>query len=347
MKINKNIIISIIIGAFIVQLVIISYNHLTGYLVQRSILTLAISLTYATALSTFFAILLFAIDFRIINYLNKKLPWSKKFAKRIPLELVASLISVIIPAIMLTMIANLIVPYSDGLQHNIINNLLISSVINVLLMLIIEASVFYNDWKNVLQKASDLEKQNMISQLESLKNQLNPHFLFNSLNVLSSLISRDPKTAELFITEFAKIYRYVLDTSELQLIETEKEINFCISFLKLQKYRFGDGIQYKFEESNLSYSTFVPPLSIQLIVENSVKHNSTSTENPLFISSYFENNKYLVVKNNYQPRINDENSFGMGINNIKKRFSFFSDDIPLFYIEDGFYYAKLPLIIED
>lgn len=187
------------------------------------------------------------------------------------------------------------------------------------------------------------EKEYILSRYETLKNQVNPHFLFNSLNTLAALIYEDPDLAEAFISKLTKVYRYVLEQKQEIVVAIAEELLFMENYVFLQQIRFGDSlvVASNLDEQHLTH--FVPPLTIQLLVENAIKHNIVSREHPLYIDLYVEEN-YLVIRNNYQARLERVSSTGIGLQNLTERYSFLSQHQPKFYMEDGIYYAKVPLL---
>jgi CheY-like chemotaxis protein len=188
------------------------------------------------------------------------------------------------------------------------------------------------------------QKENILSQLETLKNQVNPHFLFNCLNTLSALVHEDAEAAEKFILKLTNVYRYVLEQKDNVVVKLEDELTFMRSFFFLQKIRFGDNIHLEEKEiSPLLLSYHLPPLAMQLLVENAIKHNIVSRDLPLTIEISADENKFLTVKNTYQKKENS-NSTGIGQYNLKERYSFITHRKPEFFIHENNYYAKLPLI---
>jgi sensor histidine kinase YesM len=188
------------------------------------------------------------------------------------------------------------------------------------------------------------EKQNILSRFETLKNQVNPHFLFNSLNALSSLVYKNPEAARDFIQKLSNVYRYIIEQRDSDLVALPEELNFVRAYFFLHKIRFGDNLHLV--ETNLEngpHHYFTPPLALQLLVENAIKHNIVSSEQPLTIELYREEDQ-LVVRNNFQKRTNGTISTGIGLQNLRERYSFFSESQPSFYEEGGYFYAKVPLL---
>lgn len=189
-----------------------------------------------------------------------------------------------------------------------------------------------------------LQKENLQTQFESLRNQVNPHFLFNSLNVLTSLIKIEPDLAEKFTEQLSKTYRYVLEHRSEDLVMLRTEIEFLSSYTFLLNIRFMEKLflNVNCEEENLN--KFLPPLTLQMLIENAIKHNTFSKKSPLYIDIFCDNDGYAIVQNNLQQRDIKIESTGLGLRNIMDRYSFFSDKIPYFGINNGHYIAKVPLI---
>lgn len=188
-----------------------------------------------------------------------------------------------------------------------------------------------------------VQKENLQSQIEILKQQVNPHFLFNSLNVLSGLITVDVTKAQLFIDEFSQIYRYVLETIEKPVTSLSKEIDFMHSYLFLQQIRYGENLTFSVNIPAGLLGMVVPPLSLQVILENAIKHNIVNESKPLLIEIFSEG-QFLVVKNNLQPKISAPVSIGLGLKNLVKRYALITDMEPSFKIETNHYVARIPLI---
>jgi len=199
-------------------------------------------------------------------------------------------------------------------------------------------------WVRDNQRINDLEKGLVELEMVQLKDQINPHFLFNSLNVLSGLLKQDPVKAEKFISELAQIYRYVLEFLEKQVALLSDELRFAQLYMHLQQVRYGEQeLQFYVNVPSDALGRFLPPLSLQTVLENAMKHNSTDIHSPLKIEIVCENN-FLVIKNNLQARQSNLGSLGIGQKNIIQRYLLFTDIKPEFYVENNEYIVKLPLI---
>lgn len=186
-------------------------------------------------------------------------------------------------------------------------------------------------------------RQQLISRFQTLKKQLNPHFMFNSLNVLSGLMYENVERADLFVQKLAGIYRYVLEQGEEVMIQLKEEIEFIESYFFLQKIRFENNLDYQLRIDTEKMSWLLPPLTLELLVENAVKHNMISSEKPLKIQVYNEGD-YLFIKNKIQLRSEQYQSTKIGHKNLVERFGLMDLTKPEFLIDGEYYIAKVPLL---
>jgi LytS/YehU family sensor histidine kinase len=208
------------------------------------------------------------------------------------------------------------------------------------------SSFFLKNWRQAEINAAKLRSENISSQFEALKSQVNPHFLFNSLNVLTSLVYEDQNKAAQFIKKLSDVYRYVLEQKGKDLVDLSNELEFVRSYLFLQKIRFGNNLKVEFDLANeMKYK--VAPLSIQMLIENAIKHNIVSKEDPLRIVISLNGDNQLEVSNNLQKKnVMEGDSQGIGLENIKQRYAYLTDiEVSVEQI-DGRFVVKLPLIVE-
>ena len=343
MKLNRHTILTILALAFFVQLIIITYNYITGFIDIPNIGNYITRLAIGTTFSFVFALILVYLDLKIINSLDKHFSLPEKLLSRIPIEFVFAVFASLLIGASVTLVAGTLMPYEDGMLKNVINNSLITSVINLIIITVIEAIIRFKRSQQSLVKAERLEKENSHIRFETLKNQLNPHFLFNSLNVLSSLIKKDQQKAQNFVDEFSSVYRYTLDVIDKPVVELKDEIEFAKSFLFLQKNRFDSAVITEINVYASKLSFLVPPLAVQTLLENAFKHNRASVESPLQIKIYNEENDLIFI-NNLQPKIKGADSKGVGLNNLKKRYELLGEKLPQFSVTEKEYIAKIPLI---
>lgn len=183
---------------------------------------------------------------------------------------------------------------------------------------------FYNRYQQNKIKEQKVIAGTASAKFDALKNQLDPHFLFNSLNVLTSLIEENPENAQRFTTSLSKVYRYVLEQKNKELVTVDEELEFAKTYMSLLKMRFEDCIVFDMPEKVSNPDSKVVPLSLQLLLENAVKHNMVTTSKPLRIK-IFEHEGNLVVENNLQPKQIVKKSSGVGLENIKQRYNLLSN----------------------
>ncbi|MBX2875544.1 MAG: response regulator [Saprospiraceae bacterium] len=191
-----------------------------------------------------------------------------------------------------------------------------------------------------------MEKENILSQFSILKNQINPHFLFNSMNILAALIPSAPDKAVAFTTRFAKLYRKVLELRDQLIIPLSQELEFVDSFLFLQKMRFDESLIINYNIEPRHRESCLPPFALQLLVENAIKHNIVSEDQPLTINIFTEGD-ILQVINNLQLRGSVEDSTGIGLANLRARYEMIAKQ-KIFSGEEGAQYVtRLPLLVEE
>ncbi len=192
-------------------------------------------------------------------------------------------------------------------------------ILCALVIILYEAISFYLQLQQTVAEKAQLERQNVESQLEGLRNQVNPHFLFNSLNTLAYLIPEAPEKAVRFLQQLSNVYRYVLESREAKIIPVTKELEFLDAYVFLLKERFGDNLRVSVKglEQNANFS--IVPLSFQMLFENAIKHNVISVEKPLTIEVFPENG-HLIVRNNLQKKNQVMDSTGVGLSNIRSRY---------------------------
>jgi hypothetical protein len=198
------------------------------------------------------------------------------------------------------------------------------------------------------KQESKVKEQKIIAgtasaKFETLKNQIDPHFLFNSLNVLSSLIEENPENAQRFTTSLSKVYRYVLEQKDKDLVPVEEELTFAKTYMNLLQMRFENSLTYEFIIDTIQPEAKVVPLSLQLLLENAVKHNVISEQKPLHIKIYIDNDE-LVIQNNFQKKAVLQDGQGVGIQNIVSRYDIITDRKVTIEQNENTYTVKLPIL---
>ncbi|MFD2200829.1 sensor histidine kinase [Shivajiella indica] len=209
---------------------------------------------------------------------------------------------------------------------------------------IYEAMYFYRQWYRSHFEGEKLKKEHLQSQLLSLKSQLNPHFLFNSLSTLSSLIPENPVLAEKFTDELADTYRYVLKTQDQVLSPLKEELNFIKTYFNLLETRFGKGIRLEIQVYPQYENHYIPSLTLQLLVENAVKHNAVSDKTPLVIKIFTDEMGNLFVKNNLNKKLNMVASPQMGLRNIISKYKLLNQPEVIINHSEESFQVQLALI---
>ncbi|WP_299524901.1 sensor histidine kinase [Winogradskyella sp.] len=201
----------------------------------------------------------------------------------------------------------------------------------------------YKDKRTLELSLLELKKEITTSKYNSLKSQISPHFLFNSLNTLTSLMYEDRDLASDFVTRLATCYRYILDNREEDLVGLDKELQFLDAFIFMMKVRHNGAIYINTDITIKTNSVLIPTLSLQMLVENALKHNYYSKEQPITITISVKYNR-LVVKNNIRKRIDSETSTKLGLANIKKRYAFYTNKDVIIDEENNTFKVSMPLL---
>ena len=229
----------------------------------------------------------------------------------------------------------------------IFKNVKFSVMIAYVITAFFTSRAFLMEWKQAAVDAEKLKAEQYAGKYRTLKEQLNPHFLFNSLNVLSNIVYEDQDKAAEYIQQLSRFYRYVLEVQHEELVAAENELEFGKRYLFLQKLRFGDKLRVKIE-TGVAKDMLLPPLSIQLLLENAIKHNEVSNDNPLNVSISVLRDHLLVV-NNINPKMSqDEESTGVGLKNINERYRLLSGKEVIVYNDGSEFRVELPMLkLED
>lgn len=278
---------------------------------------------------------------RIIHWLNKRYSWETHFYQRLAIEAGCIVLSAVVFGFLF---GNFVYYFGEDeiAKDAIIFRMMLFLLITFAIILALLELQQLNDEKESLERLSQrLEKEKMETLYNSLKQQVNPHFLFNSLSVLSSLVHYDAEKAEAFIEHFADIYRYVLDINKKNLVTLEEELQFLDSYLFLQSIRFGGHLKLDNSIDDLQKVHKIPPLTLQLVFENIMKHNIISKHQPMHVEMKIEDN-LLTIKNTLQPR-SKVNSTQVGVNNLKEKYRLLDGIIPTFQKENNKFTVTLSL----
>lgn len=243
--------------------------------------------------------------------------------KRILIGFVSSFFVSIFVIFLLRVFENVVVggnSLQQFLENEKASNYLVASVFTFVVLLIVHFVYLYKWYQENKLKEQKIIAGTASAKFESLKNQIDPHFLFNSLNVLSSLIEENPDNAQKFTTSLSKIYRYVLEQKDKDLVTVQEELNFAKTYMNLLKMRFENSISYEIPQDFDNEEAKVVPLSLQLLLENTIKHNIVSEQKPLHIKIFIKDN-FLVVENILQKKNVLQDRKGVGLQNIVSRYA--------------------------
>ena len=220
--------------------------------------------------------------------------------------------------------------------------IVIQFVITIIIASILYSRGYFIAWRESAVNEERLKKESIRLQYNALKNQVNPHFLFNSLNSLTSLVHDDPDLAAKFIKQLSDIYRYVLEHKDNELVALKDEIQFCQRYIFLQQIRSGAYLKVSFQVDKLSGISIVP-VSLQILIENAIKHNEASSAHPLSIQ-IFSKGAYIVVQNKKQKRTSMIESGGTGLKTLQNRYAFLTDKKMIIEDSPDEFLVKIPFI---
>lgn len=301
-------------------------------------------------LTIFVTILLTIFFMEIIRFTNGKIDqtykWSTDPRKRFRIQLLFNLAIVIT---ILSTVGPIVSFYIAGDAFISVFDMVVINIIGVILVLIVvggELIIFLlNNWRDSLVEIEKFKKENAEAKLLSLKNQLSPHFLFNNLNTLYGLIKEDTSLASDYLLKLSEIYRYVLKIKDYEVVVLKDEIDFIKGYIFLLSTRYGNSLKVVYHvEDNLLKEKYLPPLTLQLLIENVQKHNIIDDLQPLEIRIYTENSDYIVVENSLAAEPVKVLSTNVGIENLKSRYHFLTDKKMIILSEDDKFIVKVPLL---
>ncbi|GAB2569143.1 sensor histidine kinase [Spirosoma areae] len=221
---------------------------------------------------------------------------------------------------------------------------LFTTIIVAIVVITYESMDSFGYWQQSRKEVDTLSKAQLQAQLDALRQQVNPHFLFNSLNSLISLIGEDPKKAEAFAEELSSVYRYLLRANDQPLTSLASELEFIQSYYQLLQTRYGEALTLVTRIQPGTETLQLPPLTLQLLVENAVKHNIILPEQPLTISLATTGQNQLVVCNNLQRKPSRGFSNGVGLTNILAKYQMLGQPMPIVEDDGREFRVSLPLV---
>lgn len=276
------------------------------------------------------------------NHTRKEL--TRIYISRLVFFIIAAVIICTLVFILFVVLGHLIkgLGFPDLLEPRMIGLIKGVAKITAIALLLSTPIFFFGQWQSALKREFKLKEQNLIFQTETLKNQINPHFLFNSLNTLSSLINTQTEIAENFVGRLSSIYRYILENSTKDSVSLNAELAFIKDYFFLHKIRDDEKIKLEIDiEDAESYE--ILPVSLQLLIENAIKHNMKTRENPLKILIHLEK-PYIVVKNNLQKMASQLKSTRTGLKNLRERVKLITGMDLIIEETNDEYIVKVPLI---
>ncbi len=311
---------SFLVGfAIFIVFLIIYYVNGGSYTFQELIHEFWVTMVFSTIIY-----LTNAASFIILMRKYKKKLFTRRYiAYGIMGNVIASIIGIFISRFVLKVIIYKM-PLGTFFMEEHPRNYYITFLISMVVAILFYAAYFYKFYKEKQVKEQKIIAGSASARFDALKNQLDPHFLFNSLNVLTSLIDEDPHQAQNFTTSLSKVYRYVLEQKNKDLVTVDEELKFARTYVRLLKMRFEDSIIFEIPDQCSQPEAKIVPLSLQLLLENAVKHNIVTSSRPLHIK-VFEEGSNLVVSNNLQEKQVVKKSSGVGLQNIRQRYQILTD----------------------
>lgn len=276
---------------------------------------------YSTPLIYLECLISWYLHVAVMHWLRVKFPYMKQTTLRLTILGIAHIIMISVTFYLIFYCYDAFHFLGYQMDHSRLKIALYSGLaLTMVATTLWEAEYTFKQWKESIAEKEKLEQLTIQQEFETLKGQVNPHFLFNCFNTLSSLISEDRKQAERFLDELSKVYRYLLHNNEDGLSTVQTEIKFIESYYRLLRTRHGEAVELKIEIDKKYEQYFLPSLSLQLLVENAVKHNVLSKNKPLLIDIFTTAGNRLVVNNNRQTRTVKGPSNKIGLDNIKAKY---------------------------
>jgi two-component system LytT family sensor kinase len=276
--------------------------------------------------------------------LEQHIPWLKKPVLRL---ILTALLEIIAGILILTIVNYLIFIVIQRQNIEILYSKTYEGIkymvgFVILSIILVNLYHFFKSWKQAAVNEEKLKREKLSIEYEALKNQVNPHFLFNSLTALSSLVYKDQEKAVKFIREFSNVFRYILESRDKEVVDlaTEKKLLESVSYLYRIRYEDSLHINIILPDSSDKY---IIPMALQMLLENTIKHNTISSGSPLVVE-IMEENDYVVVKNNLQPKKTEIVSSKIGLDNIKSRYKYLSDKEVLVEVSDESFTVKIPVL---
>ncbi|WP_162927210.1 sensor histidine kinase [Flavobacterium anhuiense] len=254
------------------------------------------------------------------------------------------LLHILIVSTLVVLFFNIDLPQKFGYDDLLLRRaIIIGFIFSILITTGLTAEQLLIKWNESKLEASENKKQALQSELNALKLQLDPHFLFNNLSTLTSLIEENQVTAVQYVTNLSAVYRYVLSNRNKNMIVLKTELDFIKEYLFLYQIRYGASIVIDIADNVGHLNKFIAPLTLQLLIENAIKHNSFSTAMPLLITISFED-QWIIVQNNKSPKFTKEPGEGIGLAHIYHSYKLLGDMLPVVHDLETTFEVRIPLL---
>lgn len=335
------------IGTFFVGVILTFTLKITlDYFLGQILIGVPLYILFALFHALFINLLMGAGTRQINTLLERWIPWQQATTKRLILQTVfTGMLAFSVISIIATFIVFLILRYPDPystLRQGIVMGTLLAMILGILYT----AGYFFGQWRISRTEADDLKHENLLSQFNALKQQVNPHFLFNALSTLTSLLAEDQERAAEFIQKLSNVYRYVLEVTDKDIVDLGTEIEAVRAYAFLQQTRFGDNLQVNIKLPDEDKHLYVAPLTLQILLENAIKHNSISKDKPLIIDVFVDASHRLVARNNLQRKSSIESGTHLGLKNIVNRYRFLDNKTVEIMETESEFIVKIPLLEE-
>lgn len=285
------------------------------------------------------------------RFFEKRIPYASSPVKRLLIQIIVTILLSSPILILVNVLSDVFFSHLEfmGPQFKAV-----AVVVFILVVTLINFSFygahFFSQWKLSFEekaalqlRASEADKERLTVQYQHLKNQVNPHFLFNTLTSLDGLIHTNPPVASVFVRHLSKVYRYVLDHSENTVVNLQTEIDFINHYFSILSIRYGKGLHVNINVSESALEKGIAVVTLQMLIDNAVKHNTVNEKEPLVISIYDED-QYLVVENNKQLKNQVESSTKKGLHHLKQLYGYLHPTAPVIHETEFNFQVKLPLL---
>jgi two-component system, LytTR family, sensor kinase len=323
-------------------------NLALGFMILVLFMPRALTSLSNFAIYLIWAFLICITQWLSLEYVSHLVDLKIKWIEKPVLRSIVGIVTLVVDSVVVFTLVQLLMMYlvyhlsTIEAWPYIIQPILFALLISFIMSLIFTAIGFFKAWKTALISSEKLKAEMMAYKYESLRNQINPHFLFNSFNVLSDLVYADQAMAVKFINQLSELFRYVLDNRDKELVTLQDELDFMNSFVYLLKTRFENKLRVNIEVTS-EPEEFIVPMTLQLLVENAVKHNEVSEAYPLSINIR-RNNSSLEVENSLRIKAIGDVSTKTGLKNISQQFSYFTDREVEVHSSDNSFLVRVPIL---